>query len=106
MNEYIFYSDIRNQMATELLKHPKHIDKIHDVLSGQTEHENIITFCHDAARIFHAIGDLSQYKDLSTHSVEMVTRYTHNIVEKLINDEKPLIIDLIMLSAETIGQFC
>ncbi len=108
MNQHLFYSAIRNQMASELLKHPNYIDEFDHTLNKEHEGETIFTFCNEAARIFYAIGDLSGQccSCLQSNSVEVINEYTSAILEKLINDEKPLIIDLIVLAGETIRQFC
>lgn len=101
MTHHIFYGEIRNQIASELLKNP---DLLFDI-ELKKEETTIFTLCSEAARIFHAILDLSGHC-LSTNITEVIRNYSSVILNQLVDGKKLTTIDLVVTASETIQKFC
>ena len=101
MTHHIFYGEIRNQIASELLKNP---DLLFDI-EFEREEATMFTLCSEAAQIFYAILDLSGYC-LSISTTEAIKHYSSVILNQLFNGKKLNTINLIVIASKAIQKFC
>ncbi|AXG72992.1 hypothetical protein DVK85_01575 [Flavobacterium arcticum] len=104
MPKPIYYAEIRNKIATEMLNNAELL-AVFEKDAALVCEENMYTLCSEAAQIFETIQQLSKTDNLIPIS-RAVSVYTDTFLQQLLRGEKPLIIDLIVMASQTIQQFC
>lgn len=105
MSKYLYYAEIRNKMASKILSNPELLDALQKSDGLECKQSGLQTVCNEAARIFEAIQLLSEKSDTLNLSLAL-HNYSNEVFNQLLNDEQPLVIDLIVMAGQTLQQFC
>ena len=105
MSKHIYYAEIRNKVATEMLHNPEVLAAIENNDAFVCKEECVYILCSEASRIFSAIQDLSGTENISQASCA-IHSYANALIEQLLRGEKPVLIDLIVMASQTLQQFC
>jgi hypothetical protein len=100
MKDHVFYGEIVTKIISDLFESPDKISEINQNIVFDNDNDNIYTVCSEAARIFDVIVNLSQ--PCSINIYKAIDNYTSKLLQQLCHDKKPMVIDLIVMAAETI----
>ena len=103
MENHIFYSEIRNQIVSELLNSPGDLLKIKYIMNTQNGGQSHFSICSEAARVFYSIQDLSGIR--MVNQSKALSCYSKKIFKQLIQNKKLTGIEIITIASETIQQF-
>ena len=103
MENHIFYSEIRNQVISELLNSPGDLLKIKYIMNAQNSGQSHFSICSEAARVFYSIQDLSGIKIINQSKA--LSYYSKRIFKELIQNKRLTGIEIITIASETIQQF-
>ncbi|WP_442267633.1 hypothetical protein ACSIGC_08170 [Tenacibaculum sp. ZS6-P6] len=103
MENHIFYSEIRNQIVSELLSSPGDLLKIKHIVHLEDNEQSHFSICSEAARVFYAVQDLSGVKIMNQS--QALSHYSKRIFKCLIKKKKLAGIDMVTIASQTIQQF-
>ena len=103
MTNHIFYSEIRNQIVSELMDRPGDLLKIKRIMNLENKEQSHFSICSEAARVFYSVQDLSGIKIINQSKA--LSYYSKKVFKKFIEKKKLTSIDIISIASETIQKF-
>jgi len=103
MENHIFYTEIRNQIVSELLNSPGDLLKIKHIMHLENGGQSHFSICSEAARVFYSVQDLSGIRIINQSKA--LSYYSKRIFKELIQNKKLSGIEIITIASETIQQF-